>query len=579
MISGTTCDTRRPRPVASKGDDLNTTPPPLHAETALGRDLEPCFDADLSRTRPARGRAAVATANPLASWAAARILHDGGSAVDAAIAAQMVLTLVEPNASGLGGGAMLLIHDGTTITAIDGLSAAPAYVPERLETDFDGRIIPADRATSGGRTAGIPGALRALDDAHRRFGRLPWPALFAPAIELATDGFALSPYVVRTLLEIPAMRDEPFARALYCGGTDAPLPAGTRLHNPGLARTLAAIATGGADAFYHGDLADHIARAVQSDPFAGTITRSDLAAYRAITREAPRFALGALTVATAPLPAYGGIAAGQLVGLTQHLGLAAIGTDLSADAIHLLAEAGRVAFADREPYADPITSPIDVAHLLSPAYLAHRARHIHARRNDKIPAGHTDGLGGSMTSHISIADAHGQVVAMTTTINQNFGARIEVGGFYLNNALTNFATIPIRHGKRQPNAMAPGLRPRTSIGPCIVIDPVGRPIAALGAGGGYRIIGYVANALLRLAGGMTDPQAIVAAPHAMNWSGMTELEPAFATHVPALVARGHWTTVRRLDGGTQLILRHDETWHAGADPRRDGLGIALTESQ
>ncbi len=555
---------------------MNNELRPRPAHTAFGRTLDAGLDADLARTRAASGRAAVATANPLASWAAARILRDGGSAIDAAVAAQMVLSLVEPNASGLGGGAMILIHDGTALTAIDGISAAPARVPERLETDFDGRTVPAERATFGGRTAGIPGALRALDDAHRRFGRLPWKSLFAPAIELATDGFALSPYLVRTLLEIPPMRDEPFARALYCGGTDAPLPAGTRLHNLAFARTLQTIADGGADAFYQGDLAHHIARAVQADPFAGTIEPADMAAYRAITRAAPTFTLGGFTVATAPLPAYGGIAAGQLVGIAERLGLSAIGTTLSAQDIHLLAEAGRVAFADREPYADPAETEVDVTRLLSHAYLAQRARHVHDRRNDKIPAGHTDGSSGSQTSHLCIADAHGQVVSMTTTINQNFGARIEVGGFYLNNVLTNFATIPIRHGKRQPNAMAPFLRPRTSIGPCIVMNQRA-PIAALGAGGGYRIIGYIANALLRLAAGMTDPQTIVAAPHAMNWSGMTELEPAFAHHVPALVARGHWTSVRRFDGGTQLILRHNDTWHAGADPRRDGLGMALSE--
>ncbi len=559
---------------------MHTTLRPSGAHLAFGRAPEPWLDLDLSRTRPACGRQAVATANPLASWAAATILRQGGSAIDAAIAGQMVLTLVEPNASGLGGGALLLIHDGTAITTIDGISAAPARVPARLETDFDGRTIPTDRAAFGGRTAGVPGALCALDDAHRRFGRLPWKTLFEPAIALATDGFALSPYLVRTLLENPSMRDEPFARALYCGGTDAPLPPGTHLHNPALARTLRIIAEHGARAFYEGDIAEHIARAVQSDPFSGTITMRDMAQYRAIERIAPRFPLGALTVATAPLPAYGGIAAGQLIGLARHHGLTAIGAQLDADTIHLLAETGRVAFADRDPYADPATGAIDVAHLLDPAYLARRARHIDPRhRNEKIPPGHADrhndGLGGSMTSHLCIADATGQVVSMTTTLNQNFGARIAVGGFYLNNVLTNFAIHPVRHGKPQPNAMGPFLRPRTSIAPCIVTDATGRAVAALGAGGGYRIIGYVANALLRLAGPILDGQQFLAAPHAMNWSGMTELEPEHAAHIPALVARGHWTSLRRLDGATQLIQRHGAMWHAAADPRRDGLAMAL----
>jgi gamma-glutamyltranspeptidase/glutathione hydrolase len=542
---------------------------------AFGRTAEPWIDADLARARPARGRAAGAAANPLASWAALRMIHAGGSAVDAAVAAQAVLGLVEPNASGIGGGAMILVHDGLGVTAIDGISTAPALVPARLETDFDGRTVPADRAAYGGRTVGVPGALRALEAAWRRFGRLGWKALFAPAIELAAEGFPLSPYVVRTLLEIPPMRDETFARALYCGGGDAPLPIGTRLRNPAYARTLEAIAEGGADAFYCGDIAAHIAAAARADAFSGTITPEDMAGYQAIERVAPEFGLGGWRIATAPLPAYGGIAAGQLVGIVERLGLGAIGTDLSEDEIHLLAEAGRVAFADREPYADPDHAPLDVARLLSPDYLARRARHVDRnRRNEKIPAGHSDGLGGSMTSHVSVADGAGQVVSMTTTINQNFGARIAVDGFYLNNVLTNFALDPLRHGKPVGNAMAPGKRPRTSIGPCIVMDS-GRAVAALGAGGGYRIIGYVANALLRLAGGMGDPQAVLAAPHAMNWSGTTEIEPALARHIRGLTARGHWVSLRRLDGGTQCILADGDDWLAGGDPRRDGLGMAI----
>jgi len=554
-------------------DNLETTAP---AQLAFGRAAEAWLDADMGRTRAARGRAAVACANPLASWAALRMIRDGGSAVDAAVAAQAVLTLVEPNASGIGGGAMILVHGGAGTIAIDGISAAPARVPERLETDYDGRTVPSDRAVYGGRTVGVPGALRALEMAHRRFGRLAWGALFVPAIELAEEGFALSPYVVRTLQEIPTMRDEPFARMLYYGGGDAPLPAGTMLRNPPLGATLRAIAQGGADAFYCGETAHRIAAAVAADPFAGAITAADMAGYRAIERPAPGFRLGAMTVATAPLPAYGGIAAGQLVGIAERLGVGSIGTSLSEEEIHILAEAGRVAFADREPYADPDHAGLDIARLLSSEYLARRARYIdRSRRNDRIPAGHTDGLGGSMTSHLSIADGAGQVVSMTTTVNQNFGARIAVGGFYLNNALTNFALDPIRHGKRVPNAMGPGKRPRTSIGPMIAMDAAGVPVAAVGAGGGFRIIGYVANALLRLAGGMGDPQAIVAAAHALSWSGTTEIEPAFARHAKGLTARGHFVAVRRFDGGTQCVLRAGDAWLAGGDPRRDGMGMAL----
>ncbi len=524
-------------------------------------------------------RAAVAAANPQAAEAARSILAAGGSAVDAAVAAQAALTVVEPNASGIGGGAMLLVCADGEVTAIDGVSAAPAEVPSRLETDFDGRSVPMDRAAFGGRTVGVPGALRALELAHRRFGRLPWEAVFAPAIELAAEGFALAPYVVRTLFEIPVMRDEAMAAALYCDG-GAPRAVGSVVRNPALAASLSAIAAGGADAFYHGDIGEAIIRAVRGDAFAGRMTMADLASYAAIERQAPRFRLGDWRVATAPLPAYGGIAAGQLIGIAARHGITGIGTDLGEEEIHLLAEAGRVAFADREHFADPDHAVgdgrgVDVGTLLSPEYLARRARHVdRVRRNDRIPAGHADGLGASMTSHVAIADGAGQVVSMTTTINQNFGARIAVGGFYLNNALTNFAVQPLSHGRRVANAMAPGKRPRTSIAPCIVMDG-DRPIAAVGAGGGFRIIGNVANALLRLAGGMRDPAAILAAPHAMNWSGTTELEPAFARHVPGLVGRGHFVVVRRFDGGTQMVLADGAGWRAGGDPRRDGVGVVV----
>jgi len=550
--------------------------PPL--QLAFGRVPEPWLDFDATRRRAAGGRAAAATANPLASWAALTMLHAGGAAIDGAIAAQAVLTVVEPNASGIGGGAMIVLHDSGTTYVFDGLTAAPARVPERLETDFDGRSVPAERAVYGGRTVGVPGVLRALDAAHRRLGRLPWARLFAPAVALAEGGFPLAPYLVRTLQEIPPMRDEAMARSLFCGGTGAPLPVGRRLHNIPLARALQRIAEGGADAFYQGELAERIARAAQTDHFPGTITAADLRCYRAVERPPVRFRLGRFTVVGAPLPAFGSIAVGQIVGIAAHLGLDGIGRDMTADEIHILAEAGRIAFADRARYADPDFTPVDAAAALAAGYLDARAALLDRRRRiDRIRPGRPDALAASTTSHIAVADAAGQVVSMTTTINQNFGARIAVDGFYLNNALTNFAADPVQDGRRVPNAMAPRKRPRTTIAPAIVLDEAGRPVAAIGAGGGYRIIGYVANGLLRLARGEADPQALLAAPHALNWNGITELEPALERHAANLIARGHWLAVRRLDGGTQCLLRDGSTVLAGGDPRRDGAAMAIVD--
>lgn len=542
----------------------------------LGRTPESWIDFDPLRRRPARGRAAVATANPLASWAAMQMLHQGGSAVDAALAAQAMLTLVEPNASGIGGGALLLIHHAGTTTCIDGLSTAPARVTARLTQDFDGREIDAERASYGGRTAGVPGALRALERAHRRFGRLGWSAAFGPAIEAADAGYPFSPYLRRMLVENPAVRALPAARALYEDASGHLPPAGTRLRNPALAASLRLIAEQGADGLHGGALARAIVQALAADALPGTLSEADLAGYAPVERPLLRFPLGALTVMAAPLPAYGGVSAGQITGIAALCGLAALGPVPDAAQAHVLAEAGRLARAERFGFAEPDPIEGGAAALLEPGYLAERARLIRPdRRIDPLPEGRGAVLGGSMTSHLCIADAEGLVVSMTTTINQNFGSRVMAGGFWLNNVLTNFAADPMADGRADPNAMAPGRRARTTIAPLLVFDAAGRPVAALGAGGGYKIIGFVANALLRLAGGQRDPQALLAAPHAIGWSDTTELEPPLAHLAPPLTARGHTVQTHRLEGGAQALVWDGDLVLAGGDPRRDGAGMAM----
>ena len=548
--------------------------------TAYGREIEPWITADPARRASASGRAAVATANPLASRAALLMLRAGGSAVDAAVAAQAALTVVEPNASGLGGGAVILVHDGERVLCLDGMARAPGQVTARLTTDFDGRTVPSERAMYGGRTVGVPGALMALEHAHRRFGRLPWADLFAPAIELAAEGAPLSPYLMRALAENPAVRDTPFGRAQYCRDGVA-LPPGTLRRNPALAATLVAIAEAGSAALHDGALAQAIVRAAADDPFPGTLTLADLAAYVPVERAPLRFALGGMTVLAGPLPAYGALAAAQIVGFAFRHGLTSLDDAPSEDAIHLLAEAGRLAIMDRWPYADPDFAPADVEQLLDPDYLDARAALIDPkRRSNRFPPGRGRELGSSQTSHLSIADIRGQVVSMTTTINQNFGSRIEAGGFWLNNVMTNFAADPVLRGRsgrewHDPNALAPHKRARSTIAPMIVLDDAGRPLAALGSGGGFRIIGYVANALLRLAGGMRDPRAVLDGAQALNWNGVTEIEPALEHHAMGLAARGHWPHVRRMDGGTQCVILADGAVRAAGDRRRDGSGFAL----
>ncbi len=556
-----------------------TRMPPLLL--ALGRRLEPWIDFDPLRIRPARGNAAAATANPLASRAAVDVLRRGGAAIDAGIAAQAVLTVVEPNASGLGGGALVLATTGAPfeVLAFDGLSTAPARVPARLVRDFDGRAVPGDRAMFGGRTVGVPGALRALEMAHARLGRLPWAALFEAAIALAENGFPLAPTLQRTLQECPAVRGETMARELFCDAEGVPLSAGTVIRNPALARTLRAVADGGANAFYLGEAAGRICGAAAADWFSGTLTPADFSRYRAVERTPVRFDLAGCAVATGPLPAFGGIAAAQIAGIAARAGASRLGEAMTEDEIHVLAEAGRLAYADRAAYAaDPDFAPADTAALLASGYLDSRAGEIdpHGRAEDIGAGVAAEPEGASMTSHIVAADAAGRVVSITTTLNQNFGARVSVDGFYLNNALTNFAPNPRPRHPGARNGMTPGKRPRTSIAPCIVFDPTGRVLAALGAGGGNRIPGTVANALLRLAGGMRDPQAILAAPQALNWSGVTEIEPPLEPHGAALARRGHWMVCRRFDTGAQCLIRDGGAWLAGGDPRRDGVGMAVS---
>jgi gamma-glutamyltranspeptidase/glutathione hydrolase len=542
----------------------------------FGRAPEPWLDFDPLRHCPARGSAAAATANPLASWAAMVILRQGGSAVDAAIAAQAMLTLVEPNASGIGGGALLLIHRDGQTTCLDGLSSAPSRVTARLTLDFDGHEIPADRASFGGRTAGVPGALRALETAHRRYGRLPWRALFAPAIESAEAGYPFSPYLRRMLVENPGVRALPAARALYEDAAGRLPPAGTKLRNTALAASLRMVAEGGADALHAGPLAREMVRALAEDRFPGTLTEADLAGYAAVERPVLRFRLGDLTVLAPPLPAYGGISAGQIAVMVAACGVGSLGLVPSAAQAHVLAEAGRLARAERFGFAEPDPIAGGAASLLDPAYLAQRAGLIRPDRClAALPEGLGAVLGGSMTSHLCVADAQGMAVSMTTTINQNFGSRVMAGGFWLNNVLTNFAADPLAGGRADPNAMAPGRRARTTIAPLLVLDAQGRLLAALGAGGGYKIIGFVANALLRLAGGLRDPQAMLAAPHVIGWNEATELEPGLAAHAAPLARLGHAVQTHRLEGGAQALIWRAGAVLAGGDPRRDGAGMAM----
>ncbi len=542
----------------------------------------------------------VAAANPLAAQAGARMLRAGGSAVDAAVAVQMVLTLVEPQSSGIGGGLFLVHHDGQRVQAFDGRETAPAAATPDLFLQ-DGRPMRFPDAVVGGRSVGVPGVLRALELAHRQHGRLPWKVLFEPAIELAEHGFAVSPRLA-TLLAQPGARGllrDAEAAAYFFDASGAPKRAGTWLRNPALAATFHRIAAQGASALHEGELAQAIVDKVRGhadNP--GRLSLADLAGYRALEREALCFAWLAWRLCGMPPPSSGTVAIGQMLGVLEHFDVAGLkplrrgdGWEAAPRAVHLFSEAGRLAFADRARYlADPAFVDVPTRALLDPAYLRARAALIgersmgRARAGEPVvaPTARADDRSAELpsTSHVSIADAHGNVLAMTTSIENAFGSQLMVGGFLLNNELTDFSFVPSENGRPVANRVEAGKRPRSSMSPMLVFERAsGRLVMSLGSPGGPLIINYVAKALVAtLAWGM-DLQQAIALPNFGSRNGPTELEEGLVS--PALIQslreRGHELAVHPQTSGLQGIQRvmrgGEAMWFGAADPRREGVAV------
>ena len=541
----------------------------------------------------------VATANPLATDVGHGVLQAGGSAVDAAIAVQMVLTLVEPQSSGIGGGAFLLHWDGQAVQAWDGRETAPAAAHERLFIGADGKPVPFAQAVLGGRAVATPGVVRMLEQAHRQHGRLPWGSLFAPAIELALGGFPVSPRLHALLKSDRVLRQDRAARAYFYGADAKPWPVGHVLRNPALAAVLTAIAMRGSAALHEGSIAADLVARVRGHAVAGRMTEADLAGYRPKLRE-PICTdwLTVWRVCGFPPPSSGHLAVMQILGLLERqprLAQPLQGGVPSADWLHLYTEASRLAYADRALYvADPdfVAAPAGRwTSLLDADYLDQRAALIGAQSMKEAQPGTPAGARTTAapmpaqaehgTSHISVVDARGHAVAMTTTIEDTFGARLMAdggtglaGGYLLNNQMTDFSTTPSdAQGRAVANRVQPVKRPRSSMSPTLVFDKRdGRLVMTLGSPGGPAIIHFTAKALIgTLQWGLT-PQQAIDLPNFGSFNGPTVLERGLfsAATLSALRARGHDVDERDLTSGLQSITRTAKGWVGAADPRREG---------
>ena len=548
---------------------------------------------------------AVAAANPLATDAGYQVLKAGGNAIDAAVAVQMVLSLVEPQSSGIGGGAFLLHSSGRELVAWDGRETAPAAATEKLFIGADGKPMPFYDGVVGGRSVGVPGTVRMLEQAHRAHGRLPWAQLIQPAIQLAEQGFQVSPRLATMLANEKHLIKDPVAAKYFYDAAGKPWPVGHVLKNRELAEVLRGIAARGSAALLQGPLAQAIVDKVTRHANPGQMALADLANYQP-KRRAPLchdLAAAGKTVEVCgfPPPSSGAIAIGQILGILAQTPGAAMKPDAAglptADWLHYYTEAARLAFADRAQYvADPdfVQPPAGSwLSLLDPAYLKSRAALIGAQSLKVAQPGQPGAVKTSFapmpeqpeygTSHISIVDAHGNALAMTTTIEDAFGARQMVKGFLLNNELTDFSFAPTgADGQPIANRVQPGKRPRSSMAPTLVFEKNadgsrGPLLMSGGSPGGALIIHYTAKTLHGVLNWGLTPQQAINLPNFGSTNGPSLLEekkfpPAT---VEALRTRGAEVREMNMTSGLQAITRANvhgkPMWLGGADPRREGV--------
>jgi len=562
---------------------------PAHARQPLEADDNPEAATGYSVKPLAHARHfMLATANPLASEAGYQVLKQGGSATDAVIAAQLVLAVVEPQSSGLGGGAFMLHYQADTgdLQVYDSRETAPAAA--RADRFLrDGKPIPFKEAVNNGRAVGTPGILRGLELAHRDHGKLPWKTLFAPAIALCEQGFAVSPRL-HALLEDERVEllKQPAAAHHFFDADGRAWPVGHVLKNPEMAAVLHRVADEGPDAFYRGGIARDIVAAVRNHPQPGDLSEGDLAGYKAVVRAPVCGRYRGYLLCGPPPPSSGPLTILQMLGALEQYPIGSMKPG-SLRAVHYFSEAGRLAFADREVYeADPAFVNVPVAALLDPRYLRARGALIRpdrstGRARPGDPAGmlHVSGKDDAFevpsTSHLVAVDRDGNVVSMTTTIESAFGSKIMVRGFLLNNEMTDFSSsYQDAQGRLVANRVEPGKRPRSAMSPMIVFR-MGKPYLATGSPGGSAIINYVAKTLIAVLDWHMDIQQALALPNMGSRNRATELEQgtSLARLAPGLRAMGHQVVEKDFPSGLQGIVIGPDGLTGGADPRREGVAL------
>ncbi|EDM72164.1 gamma-glutamyltranspeptidase [Roseobacter sp. AzwK-3b] len=539
--------------------------------------------------RPAEARDwMIAAANPLAVGAGARVLRAGGTAADAMVAVQAVLGLVEPQSSGLGGGAFLVWQDGETgeITTLDGRETAPLAANPRLFQDKNGEPLDFYDAVVGGLSVGVPGTPALMQEAHERWGRSDWAGLFDEAIQLSEEGFEVSPRLAG-MVALDALRLSRFeATREYFLSDNSLLEVGEVLRNPAYADTLRTLAQEGAGAFYAGDIARDIVAAVQgAEGNPGRLSEVDLAIYQVRERAAVCVPYRVWEVCGMGPPSSGGLTVGQILGLLEPFDLAAMGPK-SAQAWRLIGDASRLAFADRGRYmADEDFVPVPVKGLIAKEYLEERSQLLQG--DDALPEvapgrpefDHSLNLADDIsiefpsTTHISITDRYGNALSMTSTIENAFGSRVMVRGFLLNNELTDFSFRSHEEGVPIANRVEPGKRPRSSMAPTIVLKD-GAPVMIVGSPGGSRIIGYVVKAIIAHLDWKMDVQQAVSMPNMVNRFGVFDLEAGTwaADLAPDLEALGYEVRIAPMVSGLHAISL-GEGVRGGADPRREGIAL------